>query len=224
MNSIFKKYVATIISVAYFIVFILGTAEATPINSVMIDGKTNTTESKNNAKKTSLEPWTPTEYDFSGGRNWDTYIILGIAVAVVAVVLIVRSANHEKTTELSKTDSTLASPSSWKSITPKARTKDSTSFVSDTDSMFEISLQRDSLKEILNERISITYELSNSKSAICFRNIVGVSSNLNGSFEQKSIYIKTDDVFYLIIKAAELYQIKVAQENGNKAVLIFTKK
>ena len=198
-NFYFKRSCAIIIAVVFSFVFICSPCKG--------DERDHHTDAKESS--TSLAPeGNGIQGSIMPKQDYTLIIILGVVVVGLVVYLIVKPAK-EKTADLSTLDTVLTMPS-----LPLPSNGDS-SFT------FTVRVRTDSASTILDGKVSVSYGHDSWRSKLSFKNVGGVARQSDGAFNDLSIYVIGDDVFYVKVDSTLTLKGKVIEEGAREANLAF---
>jgi hypothetical protein len=147
-----------------------------------------------------------------GGKDFTTkLIILGVLVVGLVIYLIVKPAKDANAVRLAGLDSVLTTPSS---LLP---------WTVDSLGTSTVRVNKDSEKTIVDGKVSVIYERDFGESKLSFKNIIGVANQLDGPFDDLSIHVIVDDVFYIKVSSTLMLRVKVIEEGRDEAVLVFNR-
>jgi hypothetical protein len=203
-NLAFRNSSAMAVAIIYFLVFICSPCEGATAFNTPADGKVSTSKPRDNSPSSTGGHYPEGQIDIPGAMSKEElFLLLGIGVITMVAILVIvgKSAKEEKPLESDDVDSVLT--------------------VTDSLASFTVRLKTDSTKTILNGKVSLTHERSGWESVLCFKDIIGVARDLDGSFHERSMVVRTDDVFYVKVSLTVLYQAKVIQQNRDRVTIAF---
>jgi hypothetical protein len=143
-------------------------------------------------------------------------MVVALIALVVAIVVVLsnKSANKESAAKLEGLDSVLTTPSSLNPVGSNVP-------LADSHSSFILTVNTDSSETILNGPVTVSFNQGGWKSTLSFRNVLGVSEEAGGPYDELSIVIKTGKVIYLKINDMKVYRVRVKEETRGNVTLVF---